>query len=203
MPGKRESDRERAFRRLLRDVRACRLCEPHLEHGVRPVLQLDPAARLLVAGQAPGRRVHASGLPFDDPSGDRLRAWMGVSRETFYDARRIAIVPMGLCYPGTGRSGDLPPRPECAPTWRRPLLDSLPRLELTLVIGQYAMAWHLGRTRESVTEVVRAWREYGPALLPLPHPSPRNTLWLARNAWFEQEVVPEIRRRVRNALERS
>lgn len=179
-------------------MRACTLCAAELPLGPRPVLQLDRGARVLVAGQAPGRRVHASGVPFDDASGERLRGWMGVTREVFYDPARIAILPMGFCYPGTGRSGDLPPRVECAPAWRERLLAQLPRLELTLVIGQYAQAYHLGEAQgESLTHTVRAWRTFWPAQLPLPHPSPRNNLWLRRNPWFEREVLPSLRRRVR------
>jgi uracil-DNA glycosylase len=181
---------------LLAEVRACRLCEAHLPLGPRPVVQLDARARILIAGQAPGRRVHASGLPFDDPSGDRLRDWLGVDRAVFYDPARLAIVPMGFCYPGTGTSGDLPPRPECAPAWRAKLLANLGKLELTLAIGQYAQRWHLGPSRRSLTEVVRGWRDHWPATLPLPHPSPRNNRWLRNNPWFEAEVVPVLRERV-------
>lgn len=183
---------------LLQEVRACRLCAAHLPHGPRPVLQIDSRARVLIAGQAPGRRVHASGMPFQDASGERLREWMGIAPGVFYDASRIAILPMGFCYPGAGRSGDLPPRPECAETWRERLLTRLPKLELTLAIGQYAHAYHLGAARKaSLTETVRTWREYAPALLPLPHPSPRNTPWLRANPWFEQELVPALRKRIR------
>jgi uracil-DNA glycosylase len=151
---------------------------------------------VLIAAQAPGRKVHASGVPFDDASGERLRAWMGVSREQFYDATRIAILPMGFCYPGTGGSGDLPPRPECAPAWRSALLAHLTRIELVLVIGRYAQAWHLAGQRGTLTDAVRAWREHGPAVFALPHPSPRNNLWLKRNPWFETDVLPALRARV-------
>lgn len=199
---------------LLTDVRACRICAASLPLGPRPVLQASTSSRILIAGQAPGRRVHETGLPFNDPSGDRLRRWLGIDRETFYDAGRLAIIPMGFCYPGTGKSGDLPPRPECAATWHDRLLDRLPKLELTVAIGQYALAFHLkrhhrehphlgdpgGRDRRSVAEQVAAWRDYAPELIPLPHPSPRNQLWLKRNPWFEQEVVPELRNRVRQIL---
>lgn len=188
---------------LLAEVRGCRLCEAHLPAGPRPVLQLSAGARILVAGQAPGRRVHASGLPFDDPSGDRLRDWLGVTREVFYDPARLAIVPMGFCYPGTGKSGDLPPRPECAPAWRAKLLGHLDALELTLVIGQYAHAYHFGGGRRSLTETVRDWRAYWPSVVPLPHPSPRNNLWLRKNPWFEAEVVPALRERVASVLGRG
>ncbi|MBX3585290.1 MAG: uracil-DNA glycosylase family protein [Ramlibacter sp.] len=184
----------------LAEVRACTLCAAHLPLGPRPVLQLHPAARLLVAGQAPGRKVHASGVPFDDASGERLRDWLGVSREVFYDQRRVAIVPMGFCYPGTGRAGDLPPRPECAATWRQPLLAGLRQLRLTLVIGQHAQAWHLPGAGATLTEVVQGWRSRDPAVLALPHPSPRNNLWLRRNPWFETELLPVQRARVAAAL---
>lgn len=135
-------------------------------------------------------------MPFDDASGDRLRAWMGVSRDDFYDATKIAILPMGFCYPGTGRSGDLPPRPECAPAWRKPLLNALSRLQLTLVIGGYAQTWHLGEEATNVTEAVQEWRRYWPETIPLPHPSPRNNIWLKRNPWFEEELLPQLRKRI-------
>jgi len=187
--------------KLLRDVRACTLCEPQLEHGVRPVLQFDPGARILIAGQAPGRKVHESGVPFDDASGERLRDWLGVDRDTFYDEKCIAILPMGFCFPGTGRSGDLPPRPECAPAWRQPLLDRLTELSWTFVIGRYAMAWHLELDKPDVTATVRDHRAFARRrITPLPHPSPRNNIWLRKNEWFEREVLPLVRRRVRAAL---
>lgn len=151
----------------------------------------------MIVGQAPGTRVHETGIPWNDPSGDRLREWMTLGREAFYDESRFAIVPMGFCYPGRGRSGDLPPRPECAAAWRDPLHAALPGIELTLLIGQYAQAWYLGRRRRrTLTETVRAWRDYAPAYLPLPHPSPRNTAWLKRNDWFAAEVLPALRRRL-------
>lgn len=188
------------YQALLAQVRACTLCVPHLPLGPRPVLQLHPQARILIASQAPGRKVHASGVPFDDASGNRLREWMGITREAFYDPKQVAIVPMGLCFPGTGKSGDLPPRPECAPTWRKPLLGHLRHLELTLVIGQYAMAYHLGARHPSLTEAVQLWRDQWPRVLPLPHPSPRNNLWLRRNPWFEVEVLPALRDRVAQVL---
>jgi uracil-DNA glycosylase len=176
------------------------LCAAHLPLGPRPVLQAHASARILIAGQAPGRKVHASGVPFDDASGERLRAWLGMGRETFYDPRQVAILPMGFCYPGTGRSGDLPPRPECAPAWRQSLLGHLPHLRLTLVLGQYALAWHLPGHRGTLTGAVRQWRNHGPALLALPHPSPRNNGWLRQNPWFEAELLPELRTRVARAL---
>lgn len=185
---------------LLTEVRACVLCAEHLPLGPRPVLQVLPSASLLIVGQAPGRKVHETGVPFNDASGDRLRQWLGISREVFYDARQVAILPMGFCFPGTGRSGDLPPRPECAPAWRAALLSHLKSLKLTLVIGQYAQAYHLPNAAASVTEAVQAWQKYWPDVVPLPHPSPRNNLWLKRNPWFEEELVPVLRNRVAEVL---
>lgn len=193
MGGPRSS---RGFLPLLREVRGCTLCAKHLPLGPRPVVQADPAARILIAGQAPGRRVHETGIPFNDPSGDRLRQWMGLGREAFYDPRLVALLPMGFCYPGAGAGGDLPPRPECAPAWRERLLGHLKLIELTLVIGAYAQAWHLGGKARNVTETVRAWREEWPRVVPLPHPSPRNIRWFAANPWFERRVLPALRRRV-------
>ena len=185
---------------LLREVRRCTLCAEHLPLGPRPVLQFHQDARILLAGQAPGRKVHESGVPFADPSGDRLRAWLGVTPEVFYDPRRVAILPMGFCFPGTGKAGDLPPRPECAPAWRETLMRHLTDLKLTLVIGQYAQAYHLPESQASVTETVQAWRTYWPRVVPLPHPSPRNNIWLRRNPWFEKELLPRLRRRVAEVL---
>lgn len=188
---------------LLQEVRACRLCADSLPHGPRPVLQWHPNARILIAGQAPGRRVHASGLPFDDPSGERLRDWLGVDKTVFYDETRIAILPMAFCYPGTGKSGDLPPPPQCAAAWRQPLLADLPHLQLTILLGQYAQRYHLPGRYPRLTEAVERWREHWPALLPLPHPSPRNQLWLRRHPWFEAELLPALRQRVAEVLERG
>ena len=189
------------FKALVEEVRACTVCGAHLPSGPRPVLQVHPEARILIAGQAPGRKVHESGVPFDDASGERLRQWMGVIRETFYDATRIAILPMGFCFPGTGRSGDLPPRSECAPLWRQRLLDQMPLIELTLVIGDYAQRWHLpGAHAGSVTETVGDWRGRWPALLPMPHPSPRNNIWLKINPWFVSDVVPALQCRIAKLL---
>jgi uracil-DNA glycosylase len=183
---------------LQKEVRACTLCAAYLPLGPRPILQIHGDAQILIAGQAPGRKVHASGIPFQDASGDRLRQWMGVDAATFYDPKKIAILPMGFCYPGAGKSGDLPPRPECAPAWRMKLMALLCEVKLTLVIGRYAQAWHLGEhQRPTLTDTVQAWREYWPSNLPLPHPSPRNNIWLKRNPWFEREVLPALRRRVR------
>lgn len=182
--------------RLITEVRACTICASHLEHGVRPVLQIDSQAKILIAGQAPGRKVHESGIPFDDASGDRLREWMGVSKNTFYNAKEIAILPMGFCYPGKGKSGDLPPRSECAVAWRTQLLKQLPQLKLTLVIGQYAQSYHLAENGLSLTETVKTWQHYWPTVLPLPHRSPRNNGWLKRNSWFENEVLPNLQKRI-------
>ena len=187
-----------ALYRLLQEVRACTICAAHLPIPPRPVLQAGAAARILIAGQAPGRKVAASGVPFDDASGDRLRAWMGIDKSAFHDPDFIAIVPMGLCYPGKGRSGDIAPRPECAARWRARLLAQLPSIQLTLVIGTHAQAWHLKPgSGATLTETVRAWREHGAPVMPLPHPSPRNNGWLQHNPWFEAEVLPELKERVR------
>ncbi|MFM9889818.1 MAG: uracil-DNA glycosylase family protein [Rickettsiales bacterium] len=187
--------------RLIRDARACTLCAAHLPLGPRPVFQLHPKAKILIAGQAPGARVHASGVPFDDASGDRLRDWLGVTREIFYDATKIAILPMGFCYPGTGKSGDMPPRPECAPAWRKPLLALMPNIQLTLVIGQYAIDWHFrDQQKPTLTETVHNWRDYWPSHLPLPHPSPRNNIWLKKNPWFAHDVLPQLKTRVAEIL---
>ncbi len=185
---------------LLTEIRKCDVCAEHLPLGPRPVLTAHRDARLLVIGQAPGKRVHASGVPWDDPSGDRLRAWLGVDRETFY-GKRIALVPMGFCYPGTGKSGDLPPRKECAERWHERVLERLPAVELTILLSRYAHAHYLGKqAKKTLTETVRSWRAYTPAQLPLPHPSPRNNIWLEKNPWFEAEVLPYLRRRVRRVL---
>jgi len=188
------------FDQLVDDVHACTLCASQLKDGVRPVLQVDPEARVLIAGQAPGSKVHATGIPFDDASGDRLRDWMDVDRETFYDASKTAILPMGFCYPGKGKSGDLPPIPLCAQTWRDKLLAAMPNIQLTLVIGQYAQAWHLAQQEKNLTETVRAWASYGKTIMPLPHPSPRNNIWLKKNAWFVSELLPILKKRIRQAL---
>ncbi|MFV0275884.1 MAG: uracil-DNA glycosylase family protein [Parahaliea sp.] len=182
---------------LLATIRDCRLCEERLPLGPRPVLAASPTARLLIVGQAPGTKVHRSGIPWNDPSGDRLRDWLQLDREAFYDEARIAIVPMGFCYPGRGRSGDLPPDPVCAPQWHPPLLERMPKLALTLLVGNYAQRYYLDAEDATLTARVRRWRDFGPRFLPLPHPSPRNNLWLRRNPWFEQEVLPDLRDRLR------
>ncbi|TWH01251.1 uracil-DNA glycosylase [Mesorhizobium sp. J18] len=199
--------------RLLADIRACRICVERpdgrpLPHEPRPVVVGSRTARVLIAGQAPGLRVHESGLPFNDRSGDRLRDWMGVTREEFYDASRFAIVPMGFCFPGyDDKGGDMPPRRECAARWHGRLMAAMPQIELVLAIGQYAHRWHLGaRRRKSLTETVMDWREiffssYRPKILPLPHPSWRNTGWLKRNAWFETDLLPLLKGEIRSRLQ--
>ena len=182
---------------LLGSVRNCRVCEADLPLGPRPVLQAGSTARILIVGQAPGVRVHNSGIPWDDASGERLRRWTGVSNDSFYDASQVAIIPMGLCYPGRGQGGDLPPRRECVDLWLDLLLARLPEIELTLLIGLHAQRHFLGRRRKaSLTETVKAWRQFAPDCFPLPHPSARNTPWFQRNPWFEHDLVPALRRRV-------
>ena len=185
---------------LLKQVRACDLCAHELPLGPRPVLQVGRAARVLVVGQAPGIKVHETGVPFNDPSGDRLRDWMGVDRVTFYDAESVALLPMAFCYPGRGRGGDLPPPPRCAETWRERLLAQLPNVELTLVLGAYAQQWHLEAADKKLADTVRRWREFAPEAIPCPHPSPRNNRWLRNHPWFEAEVVPYLRDRVSSLL---
>jgi uracil-DNA glycosylase len=183
---------------LLTEIADCRACAGELPHEPRPVVRVSPRTRLLICGQAPGRRVHESGLPFDDASGDRLRAWMGVDRETFYGDHRLGVAAMAFCFPGADpKGGDYPPPPRCAELWRPRLLEHLPRVELTLLVGGYAQRWKLaGRAKASMTETVAHWRDYLPSLLPMPHPSWRNTAWLRRNPWFEDETVPYLRARV-------
>ena len=187
---------------ILAEARACTVCAAHLPLGPRPVLRADPKAHLVIIGQAPGTKVHASGIPWNDRSGDRLRDWLAIDRETFYDESRIAIVPMGFCYPGVDKNGgDAPPRPECAPLWHERVLSHLPDVKLTLLVGQYAQRFYLGKRRaKTMTETVHNWRAYQPAHLPLPHPSWRNTAWLKRNPWFEAEILPVLRRTVAELL---
>jgi uracil-DNA glycosylase len=187
---------------LLSDIRACRICEKHLPHGVRPVLHVGAAPKLFIVGQAPGLRVHETGISFNDRSGDRLRDWMDVDRATFYDKSRISIAAMSFCFPGYDEKGhDLPPRRECAKTWRARLFKALPEIPLFLLVGRHAQLWHLGsRVRPTLTETVQAWREYAPQYVPLPHPSWRNTGWLKKHPWFESELLPFLRARIRQAL---
>jgi uracil-DNA glycosylase len=187
---------------VLADIAACRACAGELPHEPRPVVRVSAATRLLICGQAPGRRVHESGLPFDDPSGERLRAWMGIDRGTFYGRPEIGVAAMAFCFPGTSpKGGDYPPPPRCARLWRPRLMVALPRVELTLLVGGYAQAWALGGlAKANMTDTVAAWREYLPRYLPMPHPSWRNTGWLKRNRWFEDEVAPYLRHRVADIL---
>ena len=188
-----------SLRNVSAEARACRLCERHLEP--RPVFRVGTSARLLIVGQAPGRRVHETGLPWNDPSGEVLRGWLAMDREAFYDTSRVAIVPVGLCYPGTVEGADLPPMPRCAPLWQPRFRAALPQLRLTLLVGSYAQCYYLGARRKgSLSETVRAWREYLPEFFPLPHPSWRNKAWLKAHPWFAKEVVPALRRRVRACL---
>ena len=181
---------------LLDRVRACTICKD-LPLGPNPLLQADSAAQIMIVGQAPGSKTHEKGRPFDDLSGKRLRQWLGVTEDQFYDPRLFSIIPMGFCYPGTGKGGDLPPRPECAPAWRKPLMQALPNVKLTLVLGQYALDWHLGEKKSrTLTETVQRWQEFWPDHLPLPHPSPRNIRWFKANPWFEMDVIPVLQERV-------
>jgi len=203
MSSKFDGSSDHTLERLLTAVRACNACHAYLPLGPRPVLRAAASARILIVGQAPGARVHQTGIPWDDPSGERLRSWMGVTRDAFYDESRIAIIPMGYCYPGRGNGGDLPPRPECAQLWLDKLLAKLPLIELTLLIGHHAQRHFLGKRRKrSLTETTQAWAQYAPRYFPLPHPSPRNTPWLQRNSGFGQELLPELRRRIDALLAR-
>lgn len=182
---------------VLAEARTCQVCAAYLPNPPKPILRAGPTARLLIVGQAPGRRVHETGIPWNDPSGDRLRDWLRLDRAAFYDEARIAIIPTGLCYPGTGKGGDLPPRPECAPLWHPRLRAALPEVRLTLLIGGYAQAYYLGAGRQrTLTDTVRGAAGYLPGFFPLPHPSPRNQLWLKRNPWFEAETLPLLRERL-------
>jgi uracil-DNA glycosylase len=187
---------------LLAEIRACRVCAEAMPHEPRPVIRAASTARILIVGQAPGTRVHASGKPFTDPSGDRLREWMGVGEDTFYDTSRIAIAPMGFCFPGLdAKGGDRPPRRECAPLWQARVREALPAVRLTLLVGQYAQRFHLGsRMQQTLTETVRRAEDYGPDFLPLPHPSWRNNAWLRKNPWFAEKILPMLRRRMKELL---
>jgi uracil-DNA glycosylase len=189
----------RTLAALVRDIQACRHCAAHLPHEPRPVLQVSATARIGIFSQAPGTRVHESGKPFTDASGDRLREWLGMTPEVFYDERRVAIIPMGFCFPGQDeKGGDLAPRKECAPLWRARLMAALPQLETAILVGSYSQKWHLGdRLKPSLTETVAAWRDYAAEFFPTPHPSWRNNAWLKKHAWFEAELVPALRERVR------
>ena len=175
-------------------IKGCTLCKDQLPFAPRPVLQISSTAKLLIIGQAPGARVQATGIPWNDPSGNRLREWLNIPPDEFYNANQVAIMPMGFCYPGKGKSGDLPPRKECAPQWHKPLLEKLPNIQLTLLIGQYAQRYYLPEAKGlSLTQTVAQWQTFGPHVFPLPHPSPRNQIWLKRNPWFDQQVIPALR----------
>ena len=184
---------------LLTEIRACTVCEEYLPLGCRPIVSVNPHSRLMIIGQAPGTKVHQSGIPWDDASGRRLREWLGIDDDAFYDPDKIGIVPMGFCYPGRGKSGDLPPRPECAPLWHQRIWQDCTEVRLTLLIGQYAQKHYLGSERKSnLTETVRAFEHYLPRFFPLPHPSPRNAIWRSKNPWFEQEALPVLRQKVKD-----
>ncbi|WMX15405.1 uracil-DNA glycosylase family protein [Aureispira sp. CCB-E] len=190
--------------KILKEIKQCAVCKEYLDLGPNPVVVANPKSKILIVGQAPGKRVHESGIPWDDPSGVQLRKWMGVDESVFYDATRIAIVPMGFCYPGKGKTGDLPPRPECAPLWHQALLEHMPSVELTLLIGQYAQKYYLGNAKKkNLTETVKNYKAYLPTQIPLPHPSPRNRFWLSKNPWFQESVVPELQKRIRMHLDQD
>jgi len=178
---------------LLAEIRTCKVCEEHLPLGPNPVVSGQKTAKIMIIGQAPGTKVHASGVPWDDASGDRLRDWLQMDKEVFYDDAQVAIMPMGFCYPGRGKGGDLPPRPECAPLWHERLLEQLPNIQLTLLIGQYAQKYYLGKKRKkTLTETVKSFQEYQPDFFPLVHPSPRNAIWQSKNPWFNEDIVPAL-----------
>lgn len=198
----RNGGRSETLETLLAEIRVCRICEAELPDGVRPIIRASATARLAIISQAPGIRVHKTGLSFNDPSGDRLRDWLGMDRDTFYDERRVAIIPMAFCFPGhDSQGGDRPPRKECAAHWRDRLFATLPQFELTLLVGSYAINWHLDeRAKQNMNDTVKSWRDYAPDYIPLPHPSWRNSGWLKRNPWFERDLIPCLRRRVRKVL---
>lgn len=188
-----------ALEPIASEIKNCTLCEGQLPFEPRPVLQISSSAKLLIIGQAPGTRVHATGVPWNDPSGKRLREWLAISPDVFYDVDQVAIMPMGFCYPGKGKSGDLPPRKECAPQWHNTLLEKLPNIQLILLIGQYAQRRYLLNTKGlSLTKTVEQWQDYAPRYFPLPHPSPRNQIWLKRNLWFDEQVVPALRNAIKS-----
>ncbi|MBR9756847.1 MAG: uracil-DNA glycosylase family protein [Algicola sp.] len=186
---------------LLKDIKHCTICKDHLPLGPRPVVSADKHSKIVIVGQAPGLKVHQSGIPWDDASGKQLRNWLNVTPEQFYNPKNFAIIPMGFCYPGKGKSGDLPPRPECAPQWHQPLFDNMKQVELVLLIGMYAQRYYLKeQAKSTLTETVKSFKNYMPKYLPLPHPSPRNRFWLTKNPWFEVDVLPELRKRVEMIL---
>jgi len=187
--------------KLLQEIRNCKICEKYLELGVNPIISASAVSRIVIIGQAPGRKVHDTNIPWNDKSGDNLRSWMGIDKTVFYDPSMIALIPMGFCYPGKGKSGDLPPRIECAPLWHQKLLSQMPDVKLTLLIGQYAQGYYLGDVlKSSLTESVKNFRNYLPKYFLLPHPSPRNNIWQAKNKWFGIKVLPELKKQVSNIL---
>ena len=187
--------------KLLRDIRSCVVCQQYLPYGTNPVVTAHQNSRIAIIGQAPGMKVHQSGVPWDDVSGKRLREWLGLTNEQFYDERLLALVPMGFCYPGKGKSGDLPPRPECAPLWHDPLMKNMPNLKLSILLGTYSQQYYLGKSkRNTLTETVKNFEEYLPEFLPLPHPSPRNRFWMISNPWFEAEVLPRLKQKVQKLV---
>lgn len=189
------------MKKLLQEIRGCDICARHLEHGVNPVLQAAGSSRILIIGQAPGRKVHETGVPWDDPSGNQLRQWLGVDKELFYNPDVMALIPMGFCYPGKGSTGDLPPRSECAPQWHEQLHKQMKQVQLTILIGQYAQRYYLGdKIKENLTKTVEGYEAYLPQYLPLPHPSPRNRFWLTKNPWFAAEVLPILQRHVQKII---
>lgn len=192
------------MRKLKKDIQACTICKEYLPLGPRPVVSFNSKSKILIIGQAPGTAVHKTGVPWDDPSGRQLRKWLGVDNDSFYNEDHFALVPMGFCYPGKGKGGDLPPRPECAPQWHMSILSQLKNIELTILIGQYAQKHYLkSNLKSNLTESVKAFEEYGPKFLPLPHPSPRNRFWLSKNPWFEENVVPYLQLRVKQILDET
>ena len=186
---------------LISKIKDCKICLPHLSHGVNPILSASRKSKIIIIGHAPGSIVHQTGIPWDDKSGDRLRAWLGVTKEEFYNKDLFALLPMGFCYPGKSKSGDLPPRPECAPKWHNLVLEQIENTYLTLLVGQYAQKYYLKNSiKNNLTNTVRNFEKYLPSYLPLPHPSPRNNIWLKRNEWFEALVLPELKGRINHIL---
>lgn len=184
---------------LLSEIRKCNICLPHLKHGVNPILSASPNSKIAIIGQAPGSIVHKTGIPWDDKSGERLREWMGVSNETFYNSEQMALIPMGFCYPGKGKSGDLPPRPECAAKWHQLVLQKIEKIELIILVGSYAQNYYLQNTaKKTLTENVKSYKDFLPKYFPLPHPSPRNNIWLKKNPWFADKVLPEFKRLIKD-----
>jgi uracil-DNA glycosylase len=189
------------MQQLLQDIKQCTICKAHLALGPRPVVSAHPESKIVIIGQAPGTKVHASGIPWDDASGKQLRKWLNVTNDVFYDATKFAIIPMGFCYPGKGKTGDLPPRPECAPQWHQALLEQLPKVKLVLLIGMYAQNYYLGKkAKKTLTETVKNFDAYLPQYLPLPHPSPRNRFWLTKNPWFVTDIVPLLQQQTATLL---